>query len=247
MSHVTMHLWRVNYSRAPLAVLRMATDRIRLRHTDGLSFYKLLGTGDGRTFSPADADVRTWGLLCVWASREQADAFEGHRTPRGWRRIAVEEWRADLGCIQSKGRWSGRTPFTRQQHLRGWDGPVASITRARLRPSSLRTFYRAVPPVVADLHDGPLLRVGIGEAPVGVQGTFTVWPDTTTMVDFAYGRAAHRQVIADTERLGWYAEELFARFAVLAMRGTVFGAEVPRTGSPRTTPPEAADQGQLGA
>jgi hypothetical protein len=228
MTHATLHLWRVPRRRVPAALLRMGVDRLRLGDVPGLTFCKLLGTGDGRTFSPADADLLTWGLLCAWADADAADAFEGHPTPRGWRRIATEEWRADLACLRSKGRWSGRSPFATDDRYAGWDGPVASVTRARLAPRMMPTFWRAVPPVVVDLDtDGPLLQVGIGEAPLGVQGTFTIWRDAQALTDFAYRRPAHRVAIADTHQLGWYDEELFARFALLGQRGTAFGAPVP--------------------
>ncbi|HUG84118.1 MAG TPA: hypothetical protein VMM13_06110 [Euzebya sp.] len=243
MDHTTLHLWRVGPRHVPAAVARMGLDRLRLRHAPGLRFHKLLGTGSGRTFSPRDADPLVWALLCTWTDRGAADAFEAHPTPRGWRRIAHEEWRADLGCLRTKGRWSRSSPFCVDPGLSGWEGPVASITRARLAPRHLGTFWQAVPPVVADLaHDGPLLRLGIGEAPVGVQGTFTVWRDAEALTDFAYRRTAHRTAIADTDRLGWYAEELFARFALLAQRGTVFGATLPLPPSglgPTTGDPDA--------
>ena len=36
---------------------------------------------------------------------------------------------------------------------------------------------------------------------------------------------AHRAAIDDTERLGWYAEELFARLALTDERGTLFGVD----------------------
>ncbi|CAN5128163.1 hypothetical protein BH23ACT9_BH23ACT9_37420 [soil metagenome] len=232
MAHTTLHLWRVPPRRVPGALRRMGLDRVRLRTAAGLRFHKLLGTGDGRTFSPRDADPLTWGLLCTWDDADAAAAFEGHPTPRGWRRIASEEWRADLACLRAKGWWSGRQPFTADPAFAGWSGPVASVTRARLRTSTTGTFWKAVPPVVADLapggdDGGPLLRVGIGEAPVGLQGTFTVWRDAAALTDFAYRRPAHRQAITDTQRLDWYAEELFARFAVLQQRGTVFGNALP--------------------
>lgn len=226
MRHVTMHLWQVPIQRVPSAVVRMGLDRIRLAGTPGLGFHKLLGTGDGRTFRPRDADPHTWGLLCAWEDRAAADAFEAHPTPRGWRRIADQEWRADLVCLRTRGRWGGRQPFTPSPSLQGWAGPVASVTRARLTTARTMTFWRAVPPVVGDLEEGrgPLLQVGIGEAPVGLQGTFTIWPDAAALTDFAYRRLPHRRAIADTQRLGWYAEELFARFAVVGQRGTVCGA-----------------------
>ncbi|MEE8601711.1 hypothetical protein [Euzebya tangerina] len=229
MSHVTMHLWRVPTARIPQAIGRMGVDRIRLRGTPGMIFHKLLGTGDGTTFSPRDADLRTWGLVATWRTRHDSVAFEAHPTLRGWRRIAEEEWRADLRPLRSRGQWSGREPFVPTADPGVWDGPVASITRARLVARKASTFWRAVPPVVADLPDasgGPLLRVGIGEAPIGLQGTFTIWSSLDDLIDFAYRRTPHRQAIEDTSRLGWYAEEMFARFAVLGIRGTVFGVDL---------------------
>lgn len=229
MAHVTLHLWRVPPSRVVSALLRMGTDRWWLRRTPGLRFAKLLGTGRGRTFDVRDADPRTWGLLCAWEDVDASIAFEGHRTPRGWRRIAEQEWRGDLACLRTTGRWSGQTPFEVDEVLLA-RGPapeqmIASLTRARLRPRRMLRFWRAVPSVVADLDAvaaGPVLRVGIGEAPIGLQGTFTLWPDEQALIQFAYRRPAHRRAIRDTERLNWYAEELFARFAVVAQRGAIF-------------------------
>jgi hypothetical protein len=108
-----------------------------------------------------------------------------------------------------------------------WDGPVAAVTRARLVPRRAAAFWRAVPPVSADLHAGPGLRlaVGIGEAPVGLQGTFSVWDDAAALNDFAYRRSPHVAVVERTAREQWYAEELFARCALLGAEGTVDGAD----------------------
>ncbi len=44
----------------PLALLRMGYERLSLRSVPGLRFAKLLGTGDGRTFTLRDADPRHW-------------------------------------------------------------------------------------------------------------------------------------------------------------------------------------------
>jgi hypothetical protein len=88
-------------------------------------------------------------------------------------------------------------------------------------------FWRAVPPVSGDLHAGPGLRfaLGIGEAPIGLQGTFSVWNSARALNEFAYGRPAHVAVVRRTAEEGWYAEELFARFAVLSAAGTVGGRD----------------------
>jgi hypothetical protein len=82
-----------------------------------------------------------------------------------------------------------------------------------------------VPAVSQDLHTVPGLRlaVGIGEAPVGLQGTFSLWESSAPLVEFAHRRAAHADVVARTPREGWYTEELFARFEVLELSGTFEG------------------------
>jgi hypothetical protein len=224
---VTLHLWTVPRSAVPAAVLRMATDRGRVRRTPGVRFAKLLGTGDGRTFTARDADPLRWGLLATWTDAEAARAFEaGSPVARGWGRLAHETYRLDLRPVAARGLWSGRTPFGDPTPVRE-DGPVAAITRARLDPRRAPAFWRSVPPVSAELHRSPGLRaaVGIGEAPVGLQGTFSLWESATAVRDFAHRSAAHVDVVGRTEREGWYAEELFARFAVLHASGTLDGKD----------------------
>jgi hypothetical protein len=52
-----------------------------------------------------------------------------------------------------------------------------------------------------------------------LQGTFSHWQTGAALRNFAYKGAAHQGAIAATERHNWYAEELFARFAVRDIRG----------------------------
>ncbi|BCB82625.1 hypothetical protein Pflav_090350 [Phytohabitans flavus] len=66
---------------------------------------------------------------------------------------------------------------------------------------------------------GLLTRFGIGEAPIGWQGTVSVWRNTADLVEFAYRHPEHRTAILRTPTEGWYAEDLFARFAVLDVMG----------------------------
>lgn len=109
-----------------------------------------------------------------------------------------------------------------------WNGPVAAVTRARLAmaPRRAGAFWRAVPGVSADLRGraGLRLAIGIGEAPVGLQGTFSLWESARALREFAY-TGAHAQVVRRTPVECWYAEELFARFAVLSATGTVDGRD----------------------
>lgn len=223
---VTLHVWRVADRQVPAAVLRMATDRRRVRRLAGVRFSKLLGTGDGRSFTVRGADPTRWALLCTWTGRDGAEAFERSAVARKWRRIAAERWRVDLVPLSARGRWSGREPFGQPEPTR-WEGPVAALTRARITPRRLARFWRAVPPIAADLQQRPGLRaaLGVGEAPVGVQGTFSLWESAEALRDFAYRRPAHQTAIRRTAEEGWYAEEMFARFAVVASAGTLFGAD----------------------
>lgn len=223
---VTLHLWGVPARAVPRAVLHMAADRRPLARTSGLRFAKLLGTGSGRTFTVRDADPRRWGLLAVWDDDDAATAFDAGPLPTGWRRFADEEWGARLEPLAARGRWSRREPFG-QPEPRPWRGPVAAVTRARLVLRRAARFWAAVPPVSADLHRSPGLRLalGIGEAPLGLQGTFSVWDSTAALNAFAYRGAPHAAVVERTERERWYAEELFARFAVRSTWGTLDGLD----------------------
>jgi hypothetical protein len=224
---VTLHFWTVRRRSVPAALLRMGLDRGPVRRTRGVRFAKLLGTGDGRTFTVRDADPLRWALLATWTDVAAARAFDtASPVTRAWARLAEERFRLDLRPLVSRGRWSGRAPFGDPTPVRT-TGPVAAITRARLSPARAARFWSAVPPVSAELHRSPGLRaaVGIGEAPVGLQGTFSLWESTDALREFAHRSAAHVDVIGRTERERWYAEELFARFDVLGTAGTLDGRD----------------------
>ena len=47
----------------------------------------------------------------------------------------------------------------------------------------------------------------------------SVWRSAADVVRFAYRRPVHAAVVARTAEVGWYAEELFARFRVLCIDG----------------------------
>ena len=143
----SMHLFTVHGLGIAGAVGRMGVDRVHLRRTPGLVFWKLLGTGDGRTFTVRDADPTTWGVFCVWDSDEARQAFiRSSPTMRGWTRIADEAWSAQLTPLRWKGTWSGQTPFDGNE--RGVDdgGPVAALTRARIKAERPPRTFATAPP-----------------------------------------------------------------------------------------------------
>lgn len=221
---VSFHLWRVRRPALPRTAWHVLADRVALRGAPGLRFGRLLGTATG--FRPRDADPTRWALLTCWSDHAALAAFQAGAIVRSWDLASAERWRATLAPVSSRGRWSRRMPFGTPDGASP-DGPVAALTRARLRPTRARRFRRAVPAVAADLAGRPglALALGVGELPIGLQGTFSVWRSAAALSDFAYDGAPHRAAARATPIQRWYAEELFARFAVLDSRGTVDGRE----------------------
>jgi len=213
---VTLHVWRVPRRALGAALLRMALDRRRLRALPGVRFGKLLGTGTGTGFGPGDADPTRYAAVVAWDDSAGGDLG---RVAAGWDALADGSARLELTPLTSRGRWSGRTPFGAPQGRT--EGAVLALTRARLRPARALTFWRAVPPVARELAAAPglLARFGIGEAPIGWQGTVSLWRTEAELTGFAYRQPEHRAVIARTPAARWYAEELFARFAVRGISG----------------------------
>ena len=221
----TLYVWRVPGRAVPRALARLATDRLRLRAAPGVRFAKLLGTGRGTTFGPGDVDPTRYAALVVWRDPAAARGFAAGPVGRGWARLATAAVGLELRPLSSRGRWSGHRPF--RPAARAADGPVLALTRARLRPTRAVRFWRAVPPVAAELHAAPglLAAFGVGEAPLGWQGTVSLWRTAADLTGFAYRQPGHRAAITRTPAEDWYAEELFARFAVLRVDGdrTVLG------------------------
>ena len=205
----------------------MALNRILLFWDKNVGFHKSLGVGKGETFTPRDADPLSWGLIAVV---EDIETFDRSPVISLWRKNSVSEFRAVLSPISSHGKWARKDPFGSElenadarDSMKAWNGQVVAITRARIKWHQNFRFWRSVPPVTISLKsaEGLVSAIGIGEAPIGLQGTFSLWESATAMRDFAYRGQAHQKAIADTARYNWYAEELFARFAVLEQRGLI--------------------------
>ena len=213
-----IYFWRVKTFAIPMAIILMASQRTALRKQSGVKFFKLLGTGKGDTFTPLDADAKRWGIL-VTIDESQIDNFESSKVLKQWRKIATSEYSAKLKPISSHGFWSKKQPFTPVADT--WNGKIVAITRARIKWVENIKFWRAVPPVTKSLHESPGLinAIGIGEAPIGLQGTFSIWQDAASLRNFAYKGEAHAKAITATAENNWYAEELFARFALVSESG----------------------------
>jgi len=214
----TVYFWRTKAMFIPLAIIFMAINKIQLKRLSGVSFIKLLGTGKGESFTPRDADPFRWGMLMT-IDENQIDVLDKSFVVKGWQKICISEYRVILKPISSHGFWSGKQPFSLDKFE--WNGKIAAVTRARIVWRKNLIFWRAVPPVTESLHQSPglLNAIGIGEAPIGLQGTFSIWKDAASLRDFAYKGQAHSEAIRATSANQWYSEELFARFAVIEERG----------------------------
>lgn len=216
---VVAYFWKIESKSRPFAFYSMARDRGRLRRSRGIHFAKMLGTGTGENFTPSDADLSRWGVLVV-IDEAQLDFIDNNPVIRGWNSRASDEVRMILDPIAAHGLWSGSNPFD-WSHTPAADTKVVAITRARIKWLQNFRFWAAVPPVSTELHQSPGLvaAIGIGEAPIGLQGTFSLWENGKALRDFAYKGSAHQGAIEATHRFDWYAEELFSRFALRNMRG----------------------------
>jgi hypothetical protein len=222
MQRVVVYFFTVPRKGIPFAFLSMAIDRMRSRKFTGISFSKLLGTGSGQTFTPSDAVLTRWGMV-VAIDENRIEAFDQSSIITNWRKRSTSEFRAVLSPLSSHGLWAKKNPFDFIAPLSNPDAQIAALTRARIKWNKNFIFWKSVPPVVIDLHSNPGLHaaIGIGEAPIGLQGTFSLWKSASALRDFAYRGKAHQVAIAQTQSIGWYSEELFARFEVLALRGEI--------------------------
>ena len=221
----SFHLIREPAWKAPLALARLGTDRLRLGGVDGLAFWRLLGTGSGDS-TGGGADLARTAMFAVWANEGDLDRFlETSPIPARWDE-AEEAWHVRLRSIGGHGRWRGVDPLEGVEEGRR-DGAVAIVTRADVRRSAWKVFGAASNVVDAELHTAPGLIdvVGIGEAPIGRLATFSLWESLGDARHFAYSMPDHVDVVRRTREEDWYSEELFVRFEPFGSTGTWNGRD----------------------
>ena len=218
---ILVFFWKIKARYIPWAILHMGLDRLALARRSDVKFWKLLGAGKGETFTPRDADIRRWGLLVVV---DKDSEIANSKMIKRWNKKSQSLFSAQLSPISVNGAWSKKSPFDQIPKVTNdWSGKVVAITRARIKWRKNVIFWNSVPPVTTSLHSSPGLisAIGIGEAPIGLQGTFSIWESGEAIKNFAYSGAAHKEAIKATHRHAWYAEEMFARFALIESRGSL--------------------------
>jgi len=198
-----------------------------LKGNDGLSFFKLLGSGAKNGFSSIP-NFGTYVLLCVWDSEDRANDFFSNNTYfKKYQSKSIERFTVYLRSAEAHGKWDGKQPFVQTAKL-VLDQPVLVLTRATIRFSKLLSFWRRVGKVSKSLdeYDGLALSIGVGEWPLIQQATLSIWKTQAEMLDYAYTNQAHKEVVMLTRKLNWYKEEMFARFVPYKFEGIWNGKNV---------------------
>jgi spheroidene monooxygenase len=212
--------------------LRLAQGSAGFRGVPGLQFVKIMGSGHGGGFGLRPSSTHQ-GLVLLLEDQRCARAFCESPELQAFVSRAREHWLGTLAVTSIRGQWDqqswGITPDerlsdTQESNLSRL--PVAVLTRGSIRPAKAMAFWRYAPAAQAELGQatGCQLAMGLGEAPLVRQCTFSVWDDTASMVAYAH-QGAHRQAIAAAARHDFFSESLFARLRVLRMTGIWCGRD----------------------
>ena len=235
MQTTTLSLFRFQETRARLWALgMMGAARIALPRITGIGFWKLCGSGSGEGFTPVP-NTGVYAILATWPDEPTA-RMQTAQAPvfRRYRGHASESWTLFLTAISARGAWSSQAPFEAQPDCGG--GPVAALTRATVRPAVAARFWRRVPDISTVIGRDPnvIFKIGIGEVPLLHQVTFSIWPDTASMANFARRDGPHARAIRAVQDGAWFQEELYARFRIAGEAGSWEGR------SPRILQEQAA-------
>jgi len=198
-----------------------------LQEVQGLSFYKIFGSGAKDGFS-AWPNFSTYVLFGVWKSEALAEAFfKKNRFFQEYQHKSKENFTVYSRPAEAHGLWDGGNPFVQQTKIKA-EQAVMVLTRARIRFRKLLSFWSRVNQVSKSLvdYDGARFSIGVGEWPLIQQATLSLWSSQAEMIDYAYKNEKHKTIIQLTRKLDWYSEELFARFLPYRLAGKWEGKEM---------------------
>jgi spheroidene monooxygenase len=182
---------------------------------------KVLGSGREGGFG-LNPGLDRGGLFCVFSDEELGREWLAHSdTLMQYRRHSVEWFAACLQPVSARGSWSGHTLPAEEASPLQPEERLAALTRASIKPSTAARFWRHAPPAEHDLAAaaGCRLAVGLGEAPLLRQATFSIWDNTAAMD--AYARSgAHLTAIRNAYQGAYFSESMFVRFRVLHTEGS---------------------------
>jgi spheroidene monooxygenase len=215
--------------------LRLVAGATPYKDVPGLTMVKVMGSGHGGGFSLRPSATHQ-GLICTFSHLDLALKFLDGPAVQAYRSRARECWTGVLSVQSARGHWDKQAWETSSAQALGvWgdqaaqgqdlDGrpnsrPFAVLTRASIVPTKAMAFWRYAPAAQADLGQAPgcLLAMGLGEAPLVRQCTFSLWQDTAAMLAYAH-QGAHQVASAAAYKHQFFSESLFVRMQVLQMAG----------------------------
>ena len=206
---------------------RLARGPSAFRDVPGMVFTKVMGSGHDGGFSLRPS-TSLQGLVCMLRNAAQAREFLDGPLVREARERSRESWTGLLAVTSSRGEWDDNTWGPSSSEALGAHAhdaplgaaPLAVLTRASIRPSKIAAFWRHAPASQQAMADAPgcSLAVGLGEAPVLRQCTFSLWQDTESMTRYARG-GAHGAAAQAALRQDYFTESMFVRMKLLASSG----------------------------
>ncbi len=188
------------------------------QQTPGLTFIKTLGSGIDGGFGLVPSPSHQ-AMFCVFDSDHAAREFIDHSPlVDRYRRRSNELLIATLRAASTRGSWDGMS-LAATATLSA-DAPVAALTRASIRAPATAAFWRHAPAAQHGLADaeGCELAIGMGEAPLLRQATFSLWQSTAAMD--AYARTgAHLEAIRSAWKHEFFSESMFVRFVPVRLQG----------------------------
>jgi spheroidene monooxygenase len=211
-------LVRVPRGAVPWLLGRLVRGPRALAAVPGLRLARVLGSGHNGGFGLRPGFDRG-GLFALFDDADAATAFTvGSPLVAAYRAHADEMLIATLRATSSRGSWGGVSMAVSAAGETGM--PLAVLTRASIRPHHALAFWRQAAPSQAALAAAPgcRLAVGLGEAPLLRQATFSLWDDAGAVEAYAR-RGAHGQAAAAARRGDWFSESMFLRLRVESISG----------------------------
>jgi hypothetical protein len=203
--------------------MRLVAGATPYKNVPGLTMAKVMGSGHGGGFSLRPSATHQ-GLICTFTQLDLALEFLQSPAVQAYRSRARECWAGVLSVQSARGHWDKQAWQASSAQAMGvhvqTPGPFAVLTRASIIPTKAMAFWRYAPAAQADLNQAPgcLLAMGLGEAPLVRQCTFSVWQDTAAMLQYAH-QGAHQQASAAAYKHQFFSESLFVRMQVQQMSG----------------------------
>ena len=207
---------------------RLASGPPNARAHPGLRFAKVMGSGHegGFTLRPSATHQ---GLVAVFDHLGAALNFVTSPYVLDARKRARESWVGMMTVDSSRGQWDGvewSPTLASQGRMDSGTEPqadparMAVLTRASIRPAKAMAFWRHAPAAQAGLNQaqGCQIAMGLGEAPLVRQCTFSLWENRADMIRYAHD-GAHQTAIESAHRYGFFNESLFVRMRLLCMSG----------------------------